>query len=80
MQTGEDVTFYFYKHYISVHGVEPSLPGFLLTNEQMLWVAMQNKKCFKGDIDDATARLVSIDGFKDAFNCTLRDRTEISIE
>lgn len=68
-----DVVFEFYKKYINDNGPEPNLPGFFLSNEQMFWVAMQNKKCLKGKstITDGTALegIRSKVGFWQTFNC-----------
>jgi uncharacterized protein YecT (DUF1311 family) len=68
-----DAAFNFYKKYISDHGPEPNLPGFLLSNEQMFWVAMQNKKCEKDKVrveaDSSRPSIRSPTAFRETFHC-----------
>lgn len=37
-----------YKKWMTLHGPERNLPGFLLTNQEMFWLALRNKLCEKG--------------------------------
>lgn len=74
-QTSQDIAFNFYKNHIINNGPEPNLPGFLLTNEHMFWVAMQNKKCLKGKDFHAFSKIFSDTGFRETFGCSDDDKS-----
>lgn len=76
-QTSEDVAFEFYRKHIDKNGAEPNLPGFLLNNKQMFWVALQNKKCQKGNIDYSFSTIFSKFGLAEAFNCLKKNNPAI---
>lgn len=72
------MAFEFYRNQTSINGHEPGIPGFLLSNEQMFWVALQVKKCFKGKtFDDGLKFIFSKTSFAETFNCSKERETDI---
>lgn len=66
-----------YRYYLNLesrNGLEATLPGFLLTNRQMFWLALRQSKCFKSqdgnsDQNDADHYISEYTEFSEAYEC-----------
>lgn len=59
-----------YKKWLQINGPESSLPGFLLTNEQMFWVAFNLRFCRKKKQESWHRDWNPSEEFRKDYNCT----------
>lgn len=60
-----------YEEWVALNGPEPNIPGFLLTNEQLFWVALKLKLCVKTNKYFYGTNLYTRTEFRKVFNCSM---------
>lgn len=76
MQQEQDYASRSYRKWAQLNGREPNLGGFLLTNEEMFWVALAVKKCQKGKNGSNYFQWFPSDEFIRTFNCSVTPEEE----